>query len=219
MGKTTLLNVMAGVLTPQRGAVEFDGYARRRSIEDETAIRQRVAFMPDHPWLPTQMTGREFLHAVGELYGIADERLMDHVERLLDVFDLAREGDWPIRSFSNGQQKKIAICSVLVTDAPFLLLDEPFGGGLDPAGILTLKRILQHLVRRDATVVMTTPVPELVDELADRIVVIRDGEILAYDTPQGLRQQTRCNGPLTQVLERLIFPEAQDNIDRYLRER
>ncbi len=218
MGKTTLLGVMAGVLSPQRGSVEFDGHTRRASIEDELAIRHSVVYLPDHPWLPKDLTGREFLHAVGELYDVADDRLMNHVERLLDVFELAREGDWPIRSFSNGQQKKIAICSALVTDAPFLLLDEPFSGGLDPSGILTLKRILRHLAAHDATVIMTTPVPEIVEELADRIVVIRDGELLAYDTPEGLRQQTRCNGPLTLVLERLIFPEAQSNIDRYLRE-
>ena len=116
---------------------------------------------------------------------------MDHVERLLDVFDLARDRDWPIRSFSNGQKKKVAICSALVTDAPILLLDEPFSGGLDPAGILTLKRILSAWSENGgSTVVITTPVPELVEELADRIIVIRDGELLAFDTPNGLRQQT-----------------------------
>jgi len=219
MGKTTLLNVMAGVLTPQRGYVEYDGLRRRGSVDEETAIRRRVVFLPDHPWLPKEFTGREFLRAVGELYDVADERLMGHVERLVEVFDLAREADWPIRSYSNGQQKKLAICSALVTDAPILLLDEPFSGGLDPAGILTLKRILRHRVERTgATVVITTPVPELVEELADSIIVVREGELLAYDTPSGLRQQTRCSGPLTEVLQRLIFPEAQAQIDRYLRE-
>jgi ABC-2 type transport system ATP-binding protein len=219
MGKTTLLNVLAGVLTPQRGHVEFDELRRQRSVAEEIAIRRRAVFLPDHPWLPNNLTGREFLHAVGELYDVDDARLMDHVERLLDVFELSKEGDWPIRSYSNGQQKKIAICSALVTDAPTLLLDEPFSGGLDPSGILTLKRILRHRVEREkATVVITTPVPELVEELADRIIVIREGELLAYDTPSGLRQQVQCNGPLTQVLERLIFPQAETNIDRYLRE-
>ena len=71
---------------------------------------------------------------------------MDHVDRLLRVFELEREGDWPIQSFSNGQQKKIAICAALVTEAPVLILDEPFSGGLDPSGILALKRILQRLI-------------------------------------------------------------------------
>jgi ABC-type multidrug transport system ATPase subunit len=219
MGKTTLLNVMAGVLSPQRGYVEYYGLRRRASAADELTIRRRVVFLPDHPWLPSDFTGREFLQEVGRLYDVEDARLMNHVERLLTVFELAKEGDWPIRSYSNGQQKKIAICSALVTEAPVLLLDEPFSGGLDPAGIMALKSILRHLAKHaGATVILTTPVPELVEELADRIVVIRDGELLAYDTPEGLRQRTGCPGPLTEVLERLIFPEALGNIEQYLKE-
>jgi ABC-type multidrug transport system ATPase subunit len=219
MGKTTLLNVMAGVLSPQRGFVEYDGLRRRGSTADEIEIRRRVVFLPDHPWLPNNFTGREFLQAVGRLYDVEDARLMNHVERLLTVFELAKEGDWPIRSYSNGQQKKIAICSALVTEAPILLLDEPFSGGLDPAGIMALKCILRHLAKSaGATVILTTPVPELVEELADRIVVIRDGELLAYDTPDGLRERTGSTGPLTEVLQKLIFPEALGNIEQYLKE-
>jgi ABC-type multidrug transport system ATPase subunit len=106
-----------------------------------------------------------------------------------------------------------------VTDAPILLLDEPFSGGLDPAGILALKRILRHRVEHDgATVVLTTPVPELVEELADRIVVLHDGELLAFDRAEGLRQRTGCSGPLAQVLERLIFPQAIESIEEYLKD-
>ena len=105
---------------------------------DRVEIRRRVVFLPDHPWLPNNFTGREFLQAVGRLYDVEDARLMNHVERLLTVFELAKEGDWPIRSYSNGQQKKIAICSALVTEAPILLLDEPFSGGLDPAELTDL---------------------------------------------------------------------------------
>ena len=99
---------MAGVLRPQRGHVEIDGMRRRDSVPDELAIRRCVVYLPDHPWLPKNRTGREFLLAVGRLYGIEENRLIDHVQRLLEVFDLGRESDWPIRSYSNGQQKKVA---------------------------------------------------------------------------------------------------------------
>ena len=216
MGKTTLLRAIAGVLQPQKGHVEIDGLRRRSSEEAESAIRKRVAYLPDHPWLPTNRTGREFLLAVGRLYDIDDDRLMNHVDRLLRLFELEKEGEWPIRSYSNGQQKKVAICSVLVTEAPVLLLDEPFSGGLDPSGILALKRVLQRLARQsDVTVVMTTPVPELVEELSNRIAVVREGQIVVYDTPEGLRRQTQCSGPLAEVLERLIHPQTIDNIEQY----
>ena len=75
---------------------------------------------------------------------------------------LLEKGDSPIRTFSAGQKKKVALCSALVAEVPILLLDEPFSGGLDPAGLLTLKRIIQHHARRkDATIVLTSPVPEI----------------------------------------------------------
>src|ERR1035438_6624358 len=66
MGKSTLLAVMAGVLTPQRGYVEIDGKRRRSSEENELTIRKQVVYLPDHPWLPRNRTGREFLMAIGD---------------------------------------------------------------------------------------------------------------------------------------------------------
>lgn len=217
MGKSTLLSAIAGVLEPQSGYVEIDGRRRRSSEENELAIRSRVAYLPDHPWLPKNRTGREFMLAVGHLYGVATERLFDHVDRLLALFDLSREGDWPISSYSNGQKKKIAIAATLASDAPILLLDELFGGGLDPAGILALKQILVHLSRRDdVTVLMTAPVPELLEEVAQRVLVLREGAVAAFDTPANLRQQAGT-ATLAEALGRLVFPEAMANIEAYLR--
>jgi ABC-type multidrug transport system ATPase subunit len=220
MGKTTLLSVIAGVLQPQRGYVEIDGKRRRRSVEEELEIRRRVVYLPDHPWLPTNRTGREFLLAVGRLYDLDPDHLIDHIDRILELFDLRIEGDWPIRSYSNGQKKKIAIGSVLVAEAPVLLLDEPFGGGLDPSGILALKQVLRGLVERlGATVVMSAPVPELVEEVGQEIVVLRDGQIAAYDSLDGLRRQTQCAGSLADVLGRLIHPQTDEAVQRYFEAR
>lgn len=216
MGKTTLLGAIAGVLCPQKGFVEIDGVRRRSSPENELAIRRKIFYLPDHPWLPKNRTGREFLLTVGQLYEVEDDRLMDHVDRLLQLFDLNRQADSPIRSYSNGQQKKIAICAALVSDAPVMLLDEPFSGGLDPSALLALKSVLLRLAERaDVTVVMATPVPEIVEGLAHRIAVLREGELVAYDTPDGLRELTGCSGPLQEALERLINPQTLENIERY----
>lgn len=216
MGKSTLLGVIAGALSPQHGRVIVNGLERKSSVEAELRIRCQTVYLPDRPWLPKNRTGREYLMAVGRLYGIADDALMDHVDRLLSVFELVREGDWPIRSYSAGQQKKIALSSALVTNAPILLLDEPFSGGLDPSGILALKHILRRLVdRNEATVVMTTPVPEILEELADRIAIIRNGEIVAYDTADGLRRLSQCSAGLDEVMARLIHPKTLENLERY----
>ena len=219
MGKSTLLGVMAGVLSPQHGTVTIDGKLRRGSEEEELAIRAMTVYLPDQAWLPLGPTGRDFLLAVGRLYNVDEDRLMEHVELLLELFDLSRKGDSPMWQLSAGQKKKIALSSALVTEAPIMLLDEPFSGGLDPSGILTLKRVIQHLSRRkQATIVLTSPVPELVEELATRIVVLRDGEILAFETLDGLQLLTGVRGTLGQVLERLIFPETTSKLRAYFEE-
>jgi ABC-2 type transport system ATP-binding protein len=215
-GKTTLLGVLAGVLWPHTGFVEFDGVQRRESVDGERELRKRIAYLPDHSWLPKMRTGREFILAVGRIYGVDDLRLFDHADRLLRLFDLCDQGDQPIYSYSAGQLKKISLCSALITEAPYLLLDEPFSGGLDPSGILALKRVLQRLAARDdVTIVMTTPVPELVEELADRIAIIRDGQLAAFENAAGLRRLAHTSGSIAEVLQVLLSPETLHNIDLY----
>jgi ABC-type multidrug transport system ATPase subunit len=209
MGKTTLLGVMGGVLYPQHGYCAIAGRKRRQSVEDELVIRSATVYLPDRPWLPATRTGREFLLSVGRLYDVNEDRLIEHVDRLLALFNLTEQGDSPIRSYSSGQQKKIALCSALVTEAPVLLLDEPFSGGLDPAGILALKRVLQRRVREQgSTVVLTSPVPEIVEEIAHRIVILRNGEVAAFDTLDGLRRLIGIQGSLGTILEHLLYPET-----------
>ncbi len=220
MGKTTLLGVMGGVLWPQHGYAMIDGRKRRASVADEIAIRRMTVYLPDQPWLPSLKTGREYLMSVGRIYGIDADRLMDHMQRLCSLFDLADKADAPIHSYSSGQKKKISICSALVTDAPVLLLDEPFAGGLDPAGLLALKRVLQRRVKEQgSTVVLTSPVPEIVEEIAHRIMILRDGEIVAFDTLDGLRRTTGQSGSLGDILQQVMHPETLEKLERYFEER
>ena len=89
MGKSTLLGVMGGTLSPQHGQVRIDGKLRRGSEEDELAIRRMTVYLPDQPWLPAHRTAREFVLSVGELYGVSAERRFSHLEGLLELFELA----------------------------------------------------------------------------------------------------------------------------------
>lgn len=217
MGKSTLLSVVAGVLSPQKGHVEIDGRVRRRTEDEEMEIRKRLLYLPAEPWLPTYTTGRVFLLTVGKIYDIEDFRLMEHVDRLLELFDLEEQADSPISSYSTGQRKKIALASALAAERPIMVLDEPFSGGLDPSGILATKQVLKRLAARgDSTVLLAAPVPELVEEIAHRVVILKEGRILAYDTIAGLRETSGCQGPLSEILERLMHPEAEARIQRYL---
>jgi ABC-type multidrug transport system ATPase subunit len=217
MGKSTLLAVMAGVMWPIKGHVEIDQKRRRSSEEAELAIRQKVVYLPAEPWLPQFRTGRQWLLASGRLYGVSDDRLLPHADSLLDVFDLAEKADSLVSSYSTGQKKKMAVCTALVTDAPILLLDEPFAGGLDPSAIFALKRILlHHKQRRDRTVVIATPVPELVAELADKVGVIAGGKLEAYDTLERFCNRDGQARSLEDAYQAIVNPHTLDKFAKYL---
>lgn len=217
MGKSTLLGLIGGVLCPIEGYVEIDGHKRRNSIEEEIEIRKKVVYLPDDPFLPFNHRGREFVLAMGRLYEVEERRLMEHSEQLLKLFDLKEQADSPIHSYSAGQKKKVGICAALATEAPIMILDEPFSGGLDSAGLLALSKVLKRLAdRKDVTVVMAVPVPELVEPLAHKIAIVAKGRIIAFDTADGLRKKTGRTGSLTEVLETLVHPGMLENIESYL---
>jgi ABC-type multidrug transport system ATPase subunit len=217
MGKSTLLGVIAGLLSPIQGYVEIDGLRRRRNEEEENAIRRRTYYLPDNPWLPQHLTVREFVLAVGRVYRVDERRLMDHADRLLALFDLTAQGEAPIRACSTGQKKKVGICSSLITDAPVLVMDEPFSGGLDSSALLALRGVMTKLAEgNDRTLVLAVPVPELVEGFADRIAVIKDGKIEAYDSPARLREATGA-ASLPEALERIVHPQSESKLDQYFR--
>lgn len=216
VGKSTLLSIIAGLISPAKGYVEINGLRRRATMETELQIRRQMTFLSDHPWLPDFLTAREWLMASGQLYDVDPDRLMDHITRLLDLFELADKGDSPIRTCSNGQKKKIALCGALVTEAPVLVLDEPFTGGLDPSAILALSRVLKHLAdTAAATIVMASQIPETVELLAHRIAIISGTRIAAYDTLDGLRAKTGCAGSLPEVFEKIVHPQTMEHLEKY----
>ena len=216
VGKSTLLGIIAGLLAPAKGYVEINGLRRRSSETKELQIRKQVAFLPDHPWLPDFMTVREWLLANGRLYDVDQDQLLDHIGRLLELFQLSDKGDSPLRTCSNGQKKKAAICAVLVTEARVLVLDEPFTGGLDSSAILALQRVLKHLATRgEATIIMASQVPEIVEELGGRIAILSGTRVIAYDTMEGLRNQSGCQGALPVVFEKIVNPQTLEQIESY----
>lgn len=220
MGKSTLLGVIGGILHPIKGHVNIDGKIRRNSIEEEKAIREQVVYLPDDPFLPPRLTGREFLLAVSELYSVDGLKAMEHAEKLFEVFDLKEKADSPISSYSTGQKKKLGLCSALITEVPILILDEPFSGGLDSAALLAMSKILKMMADRDdITVIMAVPVPELVEPIADKIAIIANGELKAYDTPENIKQQAGGDCSLAESLEKLAHPDRIDTLENYLESR
>lgn len=221
MGKSTLLGVLAGAISPTSGSVIVDGKIRRSTPANELAIRQLCVYLPAEAWLPLGTTGRQWLLAVGRIYSISDDRLFDHIEQLLDLFDLKDQADASISSYSTGQRRKISVAAALVTDAPVMFLDEPFSGGLDPSALLALKRVLlYHISSGEKTIIIATPVPELVEELAlprnSRVGILKDGVLIVLDTLPALSQQTAGLTRLEEIYEKLVGSKGAEKVDRYL---
>ncbi len=218
MGKSTLLGLMGGTLWPVRGHVEIAGLRRRASAEIELAIRREVFYLTAEPWLPLRRTGREWILAVGQLYGVDSVHLLDRMDSLLDVFDLQRAAEGTIGSCSSGQRKKLALCGMLASEAPILVLDEPFSGGLDPSGILALKRIFQRFGQnRSRTLVYSSPVPDVVEQVATRIIILGEARIVADGTLETLRTASGA-GALEDVYQRLVSPQTLGHLEAYFKE-
>ena len=200
-GKSTLLAAVAGVVPAWRGFVEIVGHRRRASPEEELAARQVCAYMPAEPPLATTFAAREWVVANGRVWGVSDSRLLAHADRLLRLFDL--DATLTPDKMSTGQRQKLGLCAALATDAPVLVLDEPFAGGLDPSGIAALRGVLIDLTRRGGrTVLMATPVPELVAEVATRVAVLRDGRIV-HDAPPAELVRSTGASTLAEAYEKL----------------
>src|SRR5207245_4406849 len=108
VGKSTLLAIIAGLMTPAKGYVEINGLRRRSNELTELQIRRQMVFLPDQPWLPEFKTGREWLMAIGQLYDVDDERLRDHIPRVLGLFQLTGQGQAPSRPYANRRMRTVA---------------------------------------------------------------------------------------------------------------
>lgn len=216
-GKTTLLETMAGLISPIEGTVRVFGLPRRESVENELLIRRRVCYLPMAPLGLDDLTVRKTWLAMAELYGRDMRAAFEQVTRLAAAFDLTESLDADVASLSTGQRRKVNIAAVLMTDAELLLLDEPFSGGLDPAGIRALKAILRHLSKsRGRTIVFTIPVPELVDGVADQVIVIGGQGIIIDATPADVVARAGTARTLSDAIAQLAFPENAATVAAYL---
>lgn len=216
MGKSTLLACLGGVQPPQGGRVLIDGEPRYQDEAIELRIREKVVYLPDSPWAPPARTCRQWAVAVGLLYRTDERFVLQHVDALINLFEMEKVADSPIESYSAGQKKKASLITALAPDTPILIMDEPFSGGLDPTGLFAIKRVLTLRARKkNNAVLIATPTPELVEEVADRIVILRDGTIPAQGTLQELRQLSGTAESLEAVYERLSSSHFMERLQNY----
>jgi ABC-2 type transport system ATP-binding protein len=176
-GKTTIIKMISGLITPTSGTVRLGGYDVGR--QRPKAVRQIGAVLEGSRNVYWPLSAWENLMYFGQLKGLRVREIKPRAERLLTELGLWGRRHETVGSFSRGMQQKVAVSAALITDPPIILLDEPTIG-LDVEAARTFKDWIAHLARdEDKTIVLTTHQLEDAEELAERIAVIKDGEIIA----------------------------------------
>ncbi|MBE1555906.1 ABC transporter ATP-binding protein [Sporosarcina limicola] len=188
-GKSTILKMLTGIHTPDEGHISLNGVeAKRNSI----SYRDQFAYMPDDLTFHPLVTGREALDFSAELQKIARGR----VEEVLELTGLVEHAGKRIKTYSKGMQQRLSFAQSLLSEAPVLFLDEPTNG-LDPYWVHRLKEIIIEQKRVGQTILFTTHMLPIVEQLADRLVFLQDGGLLVNESVGQLLKQ---NPSLDEVL-------------------
>jgi ABC-2 type transport system ATP-binding protein len=197
-GKTTTAKMIAGLLEPRSGTVSFDGHDIR---EHPLEHRRRVGYVPESPELYTYLSGPEYLTLVGRLRRIHERKLVEKIERFLHLFDVYDERYAPMSAYSKGMRQKISIASALLHDPALVIFDEP-SSGLDVGSTLVLRELVRTLAREGKTILYSSHVLELTEQVCSSILILREGEVVASDSVSRLRdlmRQPSLEGVFTQL--------------------
>jgi ABC-2 type transport system ATP-binding protein len=184
-GKTTTVRMLTTLTLPSAGTGRIAGFD---VVSQAREVRRRIGVTGQAATLDELLTGRQNLTMVGELSGLNRATSRDRAAELLDRFSLTDAGDRVLKTYSGGMRRRLDLAASLVTAPPVLFLDEPTTG-LDPTSRAQMWDVIRELVADGATLLLTTQYLDEADTLADRIVVIDHGKVIAEGTSRELKAQ------------------------------
>jgi ABC-2 type transport system ATP-binding protein len=182
-GKTTAVRILTTLLLPDAGRAMVEG---RDVVREAAAVRRSIGLSGQSAAIQEELTGRENLEIVGRLYHLSWPHARSRATELLAQFDLLDAADRPAKNFSGGMQRRLDLAASLVGEPQVLFLDEPTTG-LDPRSRLGMWDIIRSLAAGGTTLLLTTQYLDEADELADEIVVIDRGLVIAAGTAEELK--------------------------------
>jgi ABC-2 type transport system ATP-binding protein len=182
-GKTTAVRILTTLLRPDGGRATVEGYD---VVRQAAAVRRSIGLSGQSAAIQEELTGRENLEIVGRLYHLSWPAARSRATELLEQFDLTDAADRPTKNYSGGMQRRLDLAASLVGQPKVLFLDEPTTG-LDPRSRLGMWEIIRSLVAGGTTLLLTTQYLDEADELADEIVVIDHGQVIAAGTAEELK--------------------------------
>ena len=182
-GKTTTVRVLTTTLVPDAGWARVNGLD---VVKDANRVRSSIGLAGQYAAVDENLTGRENLRMVGQLFQLSRKDASRVADELLEHFDLTDAANRPSKTYSGGMRRRLDIAAALVVRPPVLFLDEPTTG-LDPNSRNAVWQVVEDLVANGTTVLLTTQYLEEADRLADEIVVVDKGAVIAEGTPAALK--------------------------------
>ena len=201
-GKTTSLSMMTGLLRPDAGQVLIDGLD---VWADPVRAKAVIGVVPAEARLFERLSGAEMLEYAGRLRGLPAAEVRSRAAELLDVLDLAADAKRLAADYSTGMRKKTSLGCALIHNPSVLVLDEPLEG-VDPISADVIRRLLTRFVGSGSTVLFSSHVMELVEQVCDHVSIIDQGKLVAT----GTTDQVRGSKTLQQAFIDLVGPRASD---------
>lgn len=202
-GKSTLVGILTGILGYDSGTVVIDGI--EFTEKNEYAIKNRITSVLQPPLLFEHFTSYDFLNYCCDMYEIPEEGRQDKITSLLDYLGILEFEYAKINKLSSGSRKKLSFCAAVLSEPKVLLLDEPFES-IDVISIGRMKTILRRLKDKGVTIIITSHILEIVENLCDDIAILHNGDIIAYLDSES-RKELQKDTSLSEIFEHYVKVE------------
>ena len=181
-GKTTTMKIITCFIPPDEGKVELDGY---NIFDHPIEIRRKIGYLPEHNPLYTDMYVWEYLEFAGRLCGMEKNQLKIRIPEMIEMTGLGREQHKKIAMLSKGYRQRVGLAQAMIHDPQVLILDEPTTG-LDPNQIIEIRELIRS-IGKEKTIIFSTHILSEVEAIADRVVIIDRGKIVADESMEELQ--------------------------------
>ena len=184
-GKSTTIKSLVSVINPTQGQIFVDG---KELSSNRLEIKKKIGYVADSPDLFLRLTANEFWELVATSYDMTTAEVEARLGELLAIFDFASHRYEVIESFSHGMRQKVFVIGALLSDPDIWVLDEPMTG-LDPQAAFDLKQLMRAHADKGKTVLFSTHVLEVAEQLCDRLAILKKGELIFYGTVAELKAE------------------------------
>ncbi len=203
-GKTTTIRILSTLLRADGGEAKVNSYD---VVKESYKVRASIGLTGQFAAVDEYLTGEENLRMMGRLYRLSTSEASSRAKELLKQFDLVEAGQRPVRTYSGGMKRRLDLAMSLIAAPPIIFLDEPTTG-LDPRSRLTMWEMIKKLAKDGTTILLTTQYMEEADQLADNIIVIDNGKVIAEGTADQLKAKVGSDRLEIVISEKSNFAAA-----------